>query len=106
MLTCGGFEPQPQAIFVIGFCGSCTRSTLPTRKMYDSAPIKVTHAMKVSAGAKLPPFTKNPITIGIMIEAVPPMKLNTPPVIPINRFGANSETNTQVIEVKPLPKKQ
>lgn len=63
-------------------------------------------AINVRAGAKLPPFTKKPMTIGIIIEAVPPMKLKTPPAIPISRFGANRETNTHVIEAKPLPKRQ
>ncbi len=34
-----------------------------------------------------------------------PMKLNAPPVTPIKFFGANNETNTQVIEAMPFPKK-
>ena len=34
-----------------------------------------------------------------------PMKLNAPPVTPIKCFGANNETNTQVIEAIPFPKK-
>ncbi|WP_350300974.1 hypothetical protein [Peribacillus frigoritolerans] len=50
-------------------------------------------------------MARKPITIGIIIDAVPPMKLNVPPAIPISRFGANNETNTQVIEAEPFPKK-
>jgi hypothetical protein len=40
------------------------------------------------------------LTIGIIIDAVPSMKLKIPPAIPISLFGASNETNTQVIEVE------
>ena len=56
------------------------------------APAKVIQAIKVSAGAKSPPFARKPITIGIIIDAVPPMKLKVPPAIPISLFGASNET--------------
>lgn len=45
------------------------------------------------------------LTIGIIIDAVPSMKLKIPPAIPISLFGASNETNTQGIEAKPSPKK-
>ena len=61
--------------------------------------------MNTSAGAKLPPFARKPITIGTTIDAILPIKLNTPPVSPTISFEANVGTNTQVMEASPFPKK-
>ncbi len=57
------------------------------------------------AGAKLPPSAKKPMANGTIMEAEPPIKLNTPPVNPGKFFGAKVETNTQAIEAMPLSKK-
>ena len=54
--------------------------------------------IKISAGSKFPFLTIKPIMNGTETEDKFPMKLNAPPVTPINFFGANNETNTQVIE--------
>ena len=45
-----------------------------------------------------------PITKGTTTADRPPAKLKTPPIKPTKRFGAKSETNTHVIDAKPLPK--
>lgn len=60
---------------------------------------------KISAGAKLPPLTKNPITRGTTTEERLPMKLNTPPVRPIKGLGAKAETKIHEMAAKPFPKK-
>ena len=65
----------------------------------------VTAPINNKAGSKLPLRASQPIMIGIATDAKLPMKLNTPLVTPIRSFGANVETNTQVIVAKPLPKK-
>ncbi len=44
------------------------------------------------------------MTIGVVIAARLPMKLNTPPVSPNSRAGARVETSDQVIDARPLPK--
>src|SRR5215217_5701995 len=45
------------------------------------------------------------MTIGTVIPDRLPKKLNTPPVRPISRWGAMADTNDQVIDARPLPKK-
>lgn len=52
--------------------------------MYESAPKRANAAMNTSAGAKLPPFAKKPITIGTIIEARPPIKLKLHPLNQLN----------------------
>ena len=61
--------------------------------------------MYSKAGLKSPSSAKYPITMGVIAAANPPIKLKTPPISPINLFGAKSETNTHVIEANPFPKK-
>lgn len=87
--------------------GSATsiRFTLPTTNKKDKKPRSVIAPIKYSAGLKSPSFTKIPITTGTITADSPPIKLNTPPTNPIKCLGAINETNTHVIDAKPLPKK-
>ena len=61
--------------------------------------------MRNKAGLKSPSCTKNPIAEGIITADKPPIKLKTPPTKPIILLGAIKETNIQVIDAKPFPKK-
>ena len=50
--------------------------------------------MKVSGAVMLPPESKKPIAIGVVMKAIEPMKLNAPLVRPIRRSGATAETRS------------
>ncbi len=53
----------------------------------------------------MPSLTRYSIMIGVTAADNPPIKLNTPPIKPMRCLGANSETNTQAIEARPLARK-